>query len=167
MFTLMFYTGCLSILFCFLFKKEVIRIEWDKVAKFSAFLLLVAAIRFSLMEGANPSNGFTPGFRDIPLVPWEDAFFSLLGIYFFKDYLKLSSKIWMPIAIISSIVFASGHIVYGGVWATMTLFFPYFLSYKYGKKYGYGTVMIMHVLYDFTTILTVKLVTITNLLVRY
>ena len=167
MFTLMFYTGCLVIIFCFLFKREIIRIEWDKVAKFSAFLLLVAAIRFSLMEGANTSSGFIPSFRDIPLVPWEDSFFSLLLIYFFKDYLNLSKKVWIPIAVASSFLFASGHIIYGATWATMTLFFPYFLSYKYGKKYGYGTVMVMHVLYDFTTILTVKLVTVTNLLNRY
>lgn len=156
MFTYLFYFGWLVILYCMFFQKELIRIEWNIVAKFSAFLLLLTAIRFALLEGST-TGGYMPGFSGLQLVPWEDAVFSMTGIYFFKDFLKLRKRFWIPIAIASSVLFASGHIVYGYQWAAITLVFPYFISYRYGKKYGYGTAMVGHILYDFTTLLTVKL----------
>ena len=162
----LFFIGIIIIVYCLFRQKHLIRIEWDKVAQFSAFLLLLSSVRFALMENQPTPIGYMPSFGMIPLVPWEDAFFSILGVYFFKDFLKLRKKFWIPIAIAFSVLFASGHVIYGLPWATMTLFFPYFLSYRYGKKYGYGTAMACHVLYDFTTILTVKLVILFNIVNR-
>lgn len=167
MFNVAFYIGWIVIVYCVFFRRNVIRIDWAVIAKFTGFLLLLAAIRFAGMQGQTRTSGFMPGFYGIILVPWEDSFFSILGIYFFKDFLKLSKKIWIPIAIVFSVFFASGHVVYGGAWAVTTLFFPYFVSYRYGKKHGYGTAMICHILYDFTTILTVKLAVLCNLLDRF
>jgi membrane protease YdiL (CAAX protease family) len=53
--------------------------------------------------------------------------------------------------VISSLTFAAGHLAYGPVWAGMLLIYVPFLSYRYGKKYGLGTVMVCHVLYDLFT----------------
>lgn len=121
------------------------------------------AMRFALMENTAINPTAMPAFKSLILVPWEDSFFSILGIYFFKDFLKLSKKFWIPIAIAFSVIFASGHISYGYPWAAITLSFPYFVSYHYGKKYGYGTIFVMHILYDFSTVLTIKLSMLFNL----
>lgn len=157
MFTGMMLTGILITIYCFFFQEQLIRVEWDNVAKFSGLLLLAAALRFSIMSLTPQEPSITPGFENVIMVFWEDAFFSLFCIYFIKDYLKLSKKFWLPIAIASGFVFGIGHLYQGLLVASIISFAPFFISYRFGKKFGWGTMMICHILYDFTTLLTVKL----------
>lgn len=87
------------------------------------------------------------------LVFWEDAFFTLPTIVLEK--LGASTFARNSMLILSSLAFASGHVAYGLPWAFITLFYVPFLSYKFGKKHGLGTVMACHVTYDMLTWLTV------------
>lgn len=127
------------------------------------------------------------GLWRLVLVFWEDAFYVLpiylvskkeVGswikykvLQFQKKYLK---KGWIPwigtkeksrnlkpvtwgLAVALSINFALGHAYQGVGGVLITMLYPYFISYRYGKKVGFGTVMICHILYDFITFYTVFL----------
>lgn len=73
-----------------------------------------------------------------------------------KDKLKLSKYIWMPAVAALSIYFAMGHLYQGEIGWIMVLI-PYYVGYRYGKKYGFSTTMVCHVLYDMFTMAGVKL----------
>lgn len=162
LFSIMFLMGVAIFLYCYFRQRELIRIEWDKVAKFIAIMVFITAIRFGTMSIFGTPNTAGIGFADLPFVFWEDSFFAILGIYFFKDYLKLSKKFWLPIAIVFSTVFAYGHLSYGVTWAIITLIGPA-VSYYFGKKYGFGTSMTCHIIYDFITLLSVKVFLLLNM----
>jgi hypothetical protein len=89
------------------------------------------------------------------LVFWEDTFFTL-PILILEQY-GIPKFVRNILLAASAIAFASGHLAYGGIWAFCTLFYVPFISYRFGKKYGLGTVMVGHVLYDLITVLTANL----------
>ena len=157
-----FYTGILILLAYQIFDRKTIRVEWRSVASFCAFLTILTAVRISgysyLLE---TMPGFTlpkvpevilgMGIHKIILVFWEDAFF-VLPIYFAMK----RCRIWVavPLIIVLSAIFGMGH-AYQGYWGIfVTSLYPFCISYRFGKKYGFGTVMICHILYDFATIYT-------------
>lgn len=87
-------------------------------------------------------------------VYWEDAIFTLPAL---MAYRRGESKLFKGLLLgLSAFVFASGHIDYGLPWAAATFFYIPFISYKYGKTNGLGTVMICHILYDVITLATVR-----------
>ena len=86
------------------------------------------------------------------LVFWEDTFFTL-PILILEQY-GVSKLVRNILLATSAVVFASGHLAYGGIWAFCTLFYVPLISYRLGKRYGLGTVMLGHVVYDFVTVIT-------------
>jgi hypothetical protein len=94
------------------------------------------------------------------LVFLEDIIFGM-GIYVAKDVLKLNKLVWIPIAICLSIYFALGHTYQGLLIGLITGFIPFFVMYRYGKKYGFLTIMALHVSFDvyqyLTMLLSIKL----------
>lgn len=147
-----------------LFDKKVVRVEWQAVAGFLAFMSLVTFLRLSLYDYLHLMDpSFIPGIhRDLLMMPkflfglvwWEDGFY-VLPIYLAFKYLP--KKYAITIAILFSVQFGLGHIYQGLPAVFITGLYPYFVSYRYGIKYGFGTVMIGHVLYDFITYYTVIL----------
>lgn len=63
--------------------------------------------------------------------------------------------ILLAAALVLSINFALGHMYQGWGGVVVTFFYPFFISFRYGKKVGFGTVMACHILYDFITFYTV------------
>lgn len=139
----------------------IVGVNKNVVKKFFVFMLWVTLFRIVMLK-------FTPFPTDhinqdvigriSPLMTlgvfWEDAAFTLpllimerMGIHRFFVILAM---------MLSSVVFAYGHLAYGPLWAFITLFYVPFISYRIGKKHGLGTVMAGHVLYDLITILTLK-----------
>lgn len=157
-----FIAGVLIFLYCYFFKPHIIRIDWLVVAKFLAWMVLITAIRFAIMSVKYQPMTVQVSFTMLPLVFWEDAFFAI-PIYWAKDYLKLKKWLWIPLVVVLSVIFGLGHIQYSLPWAFITLFLPYFVSYKYGRIHGFGTVMICHIYYDFITLLSHKLFTVLSL----
>jgi hypothetical protein len=144
----------------FIFDKKTLRVELDKVAKFLAFMAIITAIRLALMSHSNSfgnSNLMDIPFYSFGLVFWEDLFYAI-PIYYtrhLKDH-KYAKYVWYSLIIALSAHFGMGHL-YQGVFAVfLTAIYPYFISYRYGKDVGFGTVMAGHVLYDMITFLTVK-----------
>lgn len=139
--------GLVILLVVFIFDRKVLAFDlpffkhWFKIITISSAIAIV--VRFIL--GVTPH---TPdlSFGTLLLVGWEDLFFSVLLIYYPQKYLH--RYIATPLAIISSLLFASGHLYQGTLWAAITVIYPYFISYRVGRKYGYGTAMALHATYD-------------------
>lgn len=145
---------------------QLIRIEWNKVASFLAFMAIFTVGRIAMYDFMVDMD---PRFlwnlhRDnvisqIPmwsfmLVFWEDVFFGM-SIYWIMKKFKEQKWIWVPAVTAISVLFGLAH-GYQGPYAIMiTTFYPFFISYRLGKKYGFGTVQIGHILYDVITFYTI------------
>ena len=160
-------TGICLFLTLSLKKSPLVRFDWSKVSQFVGFMVLVEFIRMGLMDG-DPNFKVEP---DDPLmglstniwVFWEDSFFAM-PIYFLKDHLKLHKSIWIPVAVGLSLLFASLHINQGYVWAAIVGIYPFFISYRFGKVNGFGTVMACHIIYDVATHLGYKIMCLIKLM---
>lgn len=142
----------------FIFDRKTIRIEWDAISRFLAFMTLATCLRlafYDLMVKFAPQAipQMHQQLIEMPkilfaMVWWEDAFFVLpifLAFKYCNKYLAIA------VAIFFSMWFGFGH-AYQGLYGVMiTSIYPVFISLRYGRKYGFGTVMICHILYDFLT----------------
>lgn len=131
--------------------RQVLRIEKDSIWKFFKFVLtfkliflVLYVVLFRIFEVAPPSVP-APPLHYLPMVWWEDVLFSLIPIYY--GYKFLPRPLATAVAIIVSFFFALGHLYQGWIGLLLGIY-PFFISYRYGKKHGYGTVMICHVIYD-------------------
>ena len=156
-----FHIGCLILLLFAIFDKETIRVEWDSLSKFITFLVVVFVLRISIISisGTLPINPVELTNRPtwlFVLVFWEDCFYVLPLL--FMDKFKWLKKwyIWYPVAIALSIHFGLGHLYQGTQAVFITAMYPILVSYRYSKKVGMGTVMLAHILYDFSTFWMVK-----------
>ena len=144
-----------------IFDKDTVRVQWDSLSKFIAFLCVVFVMRISVISalGTLPSNPVE--LADKPswlfsLVFWEDSFY-VLPLFFMDKFKKLKKwYIWWPVAIALSTHFGLGHAYQGTVAVFITAAYPVLVSYRYGKEVGMGTVMIGHILYDFITFWMIK-----------
>jgi hypothetical protein len=136
--------------------------NWAKILVFITIFRLLSYIVF----GANhsiTSRHTMETIASIPLlitftVPWEDFFCSLPVLL--MDRIIKNKKLSKILQIVSTVIlmvfFGSGHIYQGYLTAIfLSLYVPW--SLKLGKEYGVGTVAICHVMYDFCTLLTVKI----------
>ncbi len=87
---------------------------------------------------------------------WEDLVFSYLLIYCSEKILPRWA--FYIVAVISSAVFGLGHLYQGWLVVALLSFYPYFVSYKWGKRVGFGTIMASHVCYDFIVFGNQKLI---------
>lgn len=146
--------------------KNVVRVEKDAVFKWAKFLLIVTVYRFILFKIFPHWSLFTEAQKNITMIPWpltftvfwEDACHGL-PLYLLqqwtgmeKRWAKVLNYVLMGLVMIE---FGAGHLYQGMLAAAfLMLYVPY--SIKYGKKFGFGTVMICHTLFDLTTILSFK-----------
>ena len=147
--------------------KNALRIEPKAVAKFASFMLFITILRIFLLNFLISTFGFDikahfGAVAGIPwaatlLVFWEDCVHSLPLILLRKKLGEgtIQNIVYYTAMIFTMISFGSGHIYQGILPAIMVMFYIPF-SIKYGKKYGVGTVMVCHSLYDFCTIMLVK-----------
>jgi hypothetical protein len=141
-------------------EKEIMRISWDKLAQFVAFLVVLFVIRLMIYDFQYSSGTMT----QLPTIPpeiagnkwtlglvfWEDMFFAV-PLYFIWKYM---SRKWLQVTltVIISALFGLGHFYQGWFGVAITSLLPYFVSYHFGKKYGFGTCMLGHILYDVSTV---------------
>jgi hypothetical protein len=138
---------------------NTVRIQVKSVVKFVLFMLLVTLIRLPLawlqqkFLGAEAVNLATmPPVWSLFLVGWEDMFF-VVPLYYIQRIDK-EKKVFPYLALIMSVWFGFGHL-YQGIFAVfVTALYPVFISLKYGKRVGFGTVMVCHVIYDLMTYLS-------------
>lgn len=141
----------------YVFDRSVLRFDLKAFAWFLKVLIIGSIISIVL-------NSLVGRFPPLPLVPvssllfvwWEDVLFSLLSIYYAKKFLP--KYLYVPVIFISSIIFGLGHLYQGWFAAIALSFYPYFVSYRYGKKHGHGTIMAMHVVYDLSVYASLSMV---------
>lgn len=141
--------------------KEIVRVEFDKVGSFLGFLAFLTCWRIAAFSFGE-SLGIPPpayprmleehGMWRLFMVWWEDLFYVLPMFWIIKKF-----KPWIAgiLIVLISMEFGSGHAYQGAMGVIITSLYPYFISYRYGKKYGLGTVMMCHVIYDFATVFTI------------
>lgn len=140
-------------------EKEIMRISWDKLAQFTTALCVLAMARllgyqFLLDTGNLEALPRLPWQIEsqkwaLGLVFWEDMFFAV-PLYYIWKYMKTQ---WLQITltVIISALFGLGHAYQGWNMVFISALLPYFVSYRYGKKYGFGTCMLGHIMYDVST----------------
>lgn len=145
--------------------REILQIKIKPILTFLKILAAIAAYRFltltfltspSVIEATRISAHIIP----LPLVFgvfWEDACHSmplvLMGsIYGSSRWYPWLSKIMLVVVMAA---FGIGHL-YQGVFAAIVLSFGVPFSMAMGKKYGFATVMICHILYDLSTLLSIR-----------
>lgn len=157
--------GFVLLIVTYFIDKKVIRIQWNSVASFISFMFLITFIRiagFDLMQRFDASflmPAPSPEIMNIGIwwfvmVWWEDAFYALSLYWAHK---KLKPILAWILTIFLSLHFGISHLYSGWFWAFAVSFYPFFISLKYGKRVGFGTVMICHIIYDFMTFFTIWL----------
>lgn len=163
-FTLMIL-GFIIFALVFIFDNKVLRIDIKVIQTFLALMTLLTFFRLTLFSVANSYGvdlaSVNEGLNQIPfwrfgLVFWEDAFFAI-PIYYMIDRWNWSKYIYMPFIAITAVVFGLGHMYQFEMAYFATLIVPYFVFYKAGRKYGFGTSMICHILFDMITFITLKM----------
>lgn len=150
--------GFVIIAFMLIFDRKMIEFKIDKVTKFLTFMVIITAIRVAMssFKGDLPSGLYNNiPFWAYAIVPWEDAFYVAPMLYL-QDLEQKSKWLWWALVGALSIHFGLGHAYQGIMGVILTSFYPYFISFKYSKRVGLGTVMVCHVLYDMITVLTAK-----------
>ena len=158
-----YYIGIAILLAVYLFDPKTVRIQWNSVASFCGFMAFITVMRIALFDyqmsqGASfpvmPPEIYQSGIWRLAMVFWEDCFYALPIYYAFKYLNKWPAWIF---AIILSAHFGAGHVYQGVGTAIFLSIYPIFIANKFGVKYGFGTVMVCHILYDMFTFYAVHL----------
>lgn len=136
------------------------------VIKFTLFMLAMSfyrvwQLKMQIKHGMNMSN-LEPVTR-LPLggtlfVGWEDLCFTAPLV--FMRRLIGTGKWVMPIhyllTLVTMLSFGSGH-VYQGMLAAcfISLYIPFAINF--GKEKGFGTLIINHMVYDFSTLMAIRI----------
>lgn len=145
--------------------RDVLRVDLKGILKFLILMTVLTIYRAAVFKWIAPPNMIESAREMVSFLPWqvtlgvfwEDACHSLplvlLGKVFQKaKWYKYCS---LPLLVLVMASFAVGHL-YQGVLAAIAISFYIPFAMKMGKKYGFGTVMICHILYDMITLLSLK-----------
>jgi membrane protease YdiL (CAAX protease family) len=132
---------------------ELVRLDFKAFRSFLLLMFYVAVLRtvYVLVTGKNPINLDLFDFPLLFFVFWEDMFFVFPSLFLY--HLTKNKYLVAPVMLVSSIIFAIGHL-YQGVMAPLILLGYVPAMFYFGRKYGFGTVMACHVAYDVLTYLT-------------
>jgi hypothetical protein len=145
--------------------KSLVRVEKIPLLKWGIFLGLITVYRLTLIKLFPGFRGMGQSAGNIAFLPWtvaltvfwEDACHGL-PLLILKKLLP-KTRVWSLIYILvmglTMIEFGSGHLYQGPMAALFLSFYiPY--SVNKGERYGFGTIMLCHMMYDLVTILFTK-----------
>lgn len=145
--------------------RNLIRVEPKGVLKFAKTLAMIIVLRMLMLKFIYPEAMVESARYMSHLIPWQ----SLLGT-FWEDAchtlpLALAGCMWgaskwypklsKVALVLVALSFGSGHI-YQGIVPAVAICFYIPVTLKLGKKYGFGTVMLCHIMYDLATLLSIK-----------
>lgn len=146
-------------------KKELLRVDRTALKKWVIFLLWTITLRFifcklflspAVAKSLSKQSDFMPWMAPITVF-WEDMMHGL-PLLILKEYLQNAKwKTWLYRAILMIFMFefGLGHL-YQGVMASVILSMYVPWSINLGKKYGFGTVMLGHIIYDSFTLFFIR-----------
>lgn len=145
---------------------DLLKVDKKALSKWGIFLLLLTVWRIFSFKFYAHSEHFKDSLKAVDQIPWqatltvfwEDACHGLPLVLLQR---LIGTKKWFtkPInyiaLLVTMVAFGLGHL-YQGVFSAVLLSFYIPYSMKLGKKYGFGTVMLGHMMYDLSTILAIK-----------
>jgi hypothetical protein len=145
-------------------QKHWIRIEKSAVLRWMRFLAIITACRFAMSR--LPWFHYLFDVKNASYIPWtvtftvfwEDACHGL-PLFILQKLIGKANKwtrsIHFILLCITMFEFGIGHLYQGPMAAFLLSFYiPY--SIKKGEEYGFGTVMMCHMMYDLVTLLFVQ-----------
>jgi len=145
-------------------RKNLLRVETKPVINWSIFLVLLTVWRIMVAKFASYHG--MQGTEETFVIPWAASFTvfwedachglpvlllrQLIGVH--RWWAKILNFAMLLITMLS---FGMGHL-YQGVLPALILCFYVPYSIRCGKKYGFGTVMACHMLYDLVTLLFIQ-----------
>lgn len=136
---------------------DLLKIDKKCVKKWTIFIAILSLYRYLVLRYTgvqqDMSGALTIPWQAALTVSWEDACHGLplVLIERFTNKLKYGKLLLLPAIALVTASFGLGHVYQGlGAAAALSLYVPY--TFWAGKKYGFGTVMICHVLYDLATL---------------
>jgi hypothetical protein len=147
--------------------RDMLAVNKRSVIKFSLFMLLVTCYRIwrikSMVSSGVDTSSLAP-VKNIPIfgtlfVPWEDLCFCLPLVFIRRligtDKWWKKSIHWI-LVVLTMISFGSGHLYQGVAQSVFLSFYIPFMT-NFGDKKGFGTLMTNHVLYDFSTMMAIRI----------
>ena len=145
--------------------KSLLRFDKNAFAKFFSFMVIVSIFRYAMIHSLVHfiGTGSFQAVNKLPIgavlfVPWENLAHSI-PLVLFRRMIGTNKWTW-PIHVLAMLMvmvsFGMGH-VYQGIGAAIFISLAIPLDIYWGKKVGFGTTMSCHVLYDFLTIMTIRL----------
>lgn len=146
--------------------KDLLRFDKKCFAKFFLYMLTISLIRYFMIKWI-VSMGMGANFQAVKTLPigavffvgWENLCFSV-PLVLLRRMIGTNKWTWPIHALAMSMImlsFFSGH-TYQGVFAAAIISFAVPMDMHWGQKVGFGTTMSCHVLYDFMTLMVVRLV---------
>lgn len=150
---LLYIASIFIFLLCIYKQKDLLRVDSRFVILICSSLFAVSIAKAIILALISPEVIYfavlrSPISLDMSqyfMVWWEDVFFVLPYLWVYRVWGK---KAWpiIPLFILSTLLFGLGHLYQGSIgWVAVV--YPA-LSFLGGKKYGLGTMMIIHVAYD-------------------
>lgn len=144
--------------------KDLLAFDKKAFAKFFLFMCALTVYRYIMLKImiANGFGSHLDAVKSLPVgavffTPWEDLTHSL-ALVLMRRMIGTRWWTWPIHAIAMAVVmisFGSGHLYQGVISACLiSLYIPFAVSF--GQRKGFGTLMAGHVLYDFTTIMTIR-----------
>jgi len=146
--------------------KTLLRIDKKALAKWGIFMVLLTCFRIFMARYMDDDTLKEP-LRSILRIPlpmtltvfWEDACHGLplvilkkmLGNRWFAKPINLIALLMVMLS------FGSGH-VYQGFWAAILIMFYVPFSMQKGEEYGFGTVMLCHIMWDISIALYARII---------
>lgn len=143
--------------------KDLMRFQKDSFFKFLRFMMIVTVIRIIIFHFDPPTMASAAPVLQIPLYLilmtwWEDPVHTL-SLAVASRFLGESKPAKILTGVLTGMVaisFSLAHLYQGIVPALMiSLYVP--IVTKLGKKHGFSTIIFGHMLYDFVTLLTIRL----------
>lgn len=145
--------------------KDLLRFDLKTFAKFFAYMAVVSIFRYFMIKtiihyGAGSNFQAVKGLPigAVFFVFWEEMAHTA-PLILLRRMIGTSKWTWPIHGLATAIVLVSfglGH-VYEGVFAAMIIPLYILFGISFGQKRGLGTLMAAHTLYDFLTLLVVKL----------
>lgn len=145
--------------------KDLLRFDKKAAFKWVLVLLGITAYRLLTFKLYSQLDTFRDTMQNMTIIPWQMAFTTYwedachgLPLVIMRRMMpktKWSKFLQYILLAITMLSFASGHLYQGVIPAALlSLYIPFSMSR--GEKFGFGTVIFGHILYDLSTMLFIK-----------
>lgn len=145
--------------------KKLLKIDPKGLLKFAGYMVFISIFRFiifkflssdAMIEQARSMAHFIPWQATLGVF-WEDACHAMPLVIASLMFRRSKTYAWLakPLLLLVMFSFGAGH-VYQGLLPAFAISFYVPVTMNLAKKYGFGTTMLCHIMYDMTTLLSIR-----------